>query len=90
MKSIFFLIEKIDPLTITQRIRIIKTYYKNGDSATALRGDYGEVINIERPVHHRFARSVGNIAIVSESVAVDSRVSIPRRCQELGLSYGTL
>ena len=36
---------KIDRLTITQRIKIIKTYYKNGDSATAtyraLRGDYG-------------------------------------------------
>ena len=32
-------------LTITQRIKIIKTYYKNYDSATAmyraLRGDYG-------------------------------------------------
>ena len=32
-------------LTITQRIKIIKTYHKNGDSATAtycaLRGDYG-------------------------------------------------
>ena len=33
-------------LTITQRIEIIKTYYKNGNSATAtayrfLRGDYG-------------------------------------------------
>ena len=35
----------MDRLTITQRIKIIKTYYKNGDSATAtyraLRGDYG-------------------------------------------------
>ena len=35
----------MDCLTITQRIRIIKTYYKHGDSATAthraLRGDYG-------------------------------------------------
>ena len=26
------------------------------------------VINIKRPVHHRFARSTENIAIVSESV----------------------
>ena len=35
----------MDRLTITQRIKIIKTYYKNGDSATAthhaLIGDYG-------------------------------------------------
>ena len=35
----------MDHLTITQRIKMIKTYYKNGDSATAtyrtLRGDYG-------------------------------------------------
>ena len=30
------------------------------------------------------------IAIVSEGVAVDPDVSIPRRFQELGLSYGTL
>ena len=32
-------------LTITQRIKMIRTYYKNGDSATAtyrdIRGDYG-------------------------------------------------
>ena len=35
----------MDRLTITQRIKMIKTYYKNGDSATAtyrsLSGDYG-------------------------------------------------
>ena len=35
----------MDRLTITQRMKTIKTYYKNGDSATAteraLRGDYG-------------------------------------------------
>ena len=35
----------MDHLTITQCIKIIKTAYKNGDSATvkygALRGDYG-------------------------------------------------
>ena len=76
----------MDRLTTTQRIKIIKTYYKNGDSATAtyraLRGDYGlhnrqttqaigksvkkfeetgVVTNIERPKHHRFARSAENI-----------------------------
>ena len=45
------------------------------------------VTNIEGPVHHRFARSAKNISIVSESVAEDPNVSIPRR---LGLSWGTL
>ena len=51
MKPIFFFsVEsltktKIDRLTIIKRIKIIKTYYKNGDSGTAmyrvLIGDYG-------------------------------------------------
>ena len=53
----------MDGLTVTQRIRMIKTYYKNGGSETAtyraLRGDYGlhnrptsqAITNIERPVH---------------------------------------
>ena len=47
------------------------------------------ITNIEKCVHHRFARSGENIAIVSESVALDPNVSISRRSQELGLSYGT-
>ena len=42
--------------------------------------------NIERPVHHRFALSAENIAIVSEAVAEDLNMSIPLRSQELGLS----
>ena len=50
----------------------------------------GAVKNIERPVHYCFAGSAKNIAIVSESVAEDPNVSMPRRPQELGLSYGTL
>ena len=87
-------------LTIIQRTKMIKTYYKNGDSAIAthcaLRGDYGfhnrptlqaigklmkrfegtrVVTNIERTVHHRFAGYAKNIAIVSESVAEDPKVS---------------
>ena len=37
------------------------------------------VTNIERPVHHRFARSAQNITIVSESAAEDPNVSIPCR-----------
>ena len=47
------------------------------------------VTNIERPVYQRFARSAENIDIVSESVAEDPNMSIPRRPQELGLSNGT-
>ena len=39
----------------------------------------GLITNIERPVHHRFARSAENIAIVSESLAEDPNVSVPRR-----------
>ena len=50
----------------------------------------GVVTNVEGPVHHRFARSVENNAIVSESVGENPKVSIPRRSMELGLSYGTL
>ena len=46
----------------------------------------GMVINIERAVHYRFACFAENIAIVSESVAEDTNVSIPCRSQELGLS----
>ena len=44
----------------------------------------------EEPVHQRFARSAENIAIVSESVAEDPNVYIPRCFLELGLSYGIL
>ena len=105
----------MDSLTSTQRIKIIKTYYKKYDSATAmycaLRGDYdlhnrptmqaivkimkkfeetAVVTNIKIPVHHCFARSAENIAIVSEIVAENKNVKIPRHSQELGLSYGTL
>ena len=50
----------------------------------------GVVTNIGRPVHHRFARSTDNIAFISESFAEDLNVPIPRRSQELGLSYGIL
>ena len=48
------------------------------------------ITNIERPAHHRFARSAKNFAIVSESVAEVPNMLIPRRSNELGLSYGTL
>ena len=51
---------------------------------------FEETANIIRPVHHRFARSDKNIAIISESVAENSNVSIPRRSQELEQFYGTL
>ena len=52
--------------------------------------DAGVITNIERPVHHRFARSAENVTVVSESVAENQNVSIPRRFQELRLFYGTL
>ena len=48
------------------------------------------VTNIERPEHHRFARSAEDIAIASESIAEDPNMTIPRRPQELGLLFGTL
>ena len=51
---------------------------------------YEVFTNIERPVHHSFDRSAGNIAIVSESAAEYPNVSISRHSQELGLSYATL
>ena len=51
--------------------------------------DTGIFTNIERLVHHSFARSAVNIAIVSECVAGKANVLIPPRSQELGLSYGT-
>ena len=53
-------------------------------------GETGVVTNIEKPVHHRFARSVQNIAIVSEIVAEDLNVLIPCRSQNLRQFYGTL
>ena len=46
------------------------------------------VANIERPVIHRFARSAEYIAVVSESGAEETNVSITCRSQELGLPYG--
>ena len=52
--------------------------------------DIGMVTNIERPVDYRIACFAEIIAIVSESIAEDTKVSIPSRSQELGLSYGTL
>ena len=45
----------------------------------------GVIINIERPVDHRFARSAENIAIVSENDTVDPNVSLPRRSYVLML-----
>ena len=94
----------MDRLTITQRIKIIKTYYKNGDSATAmyraLRANYGLR---NRPTAqlakeeicrdwsgHKYCEACAPCAIVTKSVAEGPNVSIPLRSQELGLSYGTL
>ena len=49
----------------------------------------GSVIDIARPVHHRNIRSAENIAVVAQSVEEDPNLSIPRRAQHLGLSYGS-
>ena len=46
----------------------------------------GMVTNIERRMHHRFARYAENIAFVIDSVAEDPNVSFPCCSQELGLS----
>ena len=50
----------------------------------------GVITSVERPKRYRYAHSVENITIVSESVAEDTNVSIPPRSQELELSYGIL
>ena len=50
----------------------------------------GVVTNTEILVDHHFARSAENIAIVSETVADDPNVSIPRLYQDLRLSYDAL
>ena len=76
---------KMDRLIITQRIQMIKIYYKNGDSATAtyhvLRAigkivkkfeETGVVTKIEKSVHHRFTRSAENIALVNRPSLVGS------------------
>ena len=82
------------------------THYLLEHSNTAthrvLRGDYvlhncptrqaiGKIVKkfIETGVEYKCWQAE-NITIVSESVAEDSNVSIPRYSQELGLSYGTL
>ena len=41
-------------------------------------------------MHHRFARFAKNVAIGSESVSESLKLAIPRRSQELRLSYDTL
>ena len=40
-------------------------------------------------MHHRFTRYAKNFAIVIENFTKDPNVSIPRRPQGLGLTYGT-
>ena len=48
------------------------------------------VTNIKRPVQHCIAHSAENIAIVSENITEYPNRNIPRRFEELWLSYGTL
>ena len=61
-------------LTITQRIEIIKTYFKNDDSTTAkyraLRGDYG--------LHNRqTTQAIGKIVKQSEVTGVVTNIERP-------------
>lgn len=50
----------------------------------------GSVADDFKPTRFRSARSVENIAATAASVDRDDSLSIPRRRQELGLSYGSL
>ena len=61
-------------LTITQRIKTIKAYYKNGNSATAtyraLRGDYG--------LHTRpTTKAIGKIVKKFEATGVVTNIEKP-------------
>lgn len=49
----------------------------------------GSVLDVQRPVRPRSARSVANIDATSASVRENPSTSIRRRSQQLGLSYGT-
>ena len=104
--NFFFSVESLtltnDRLTITKRIKIIKTYYKNGNSATvtyrALRGDYG--------LHNRpTPQAIGKIVEKFEETVMVTNIRRPVhrhfacsteniafvcRSQQLRLSYGTL
>ena len=65
---------KIGYLAITQRMRIIKTYYKNGDSVTAtycaLRGDYD--------LHNRpTMQAIGKIVKKFEETCVITNIERP-------------
>lgn len=50
----------------------------------------GSVCDVVRRLHHRNARTPENIGAVGASVDDDPNLSIPRRAQVLGLTYGTL
>ena len=64
-------------LSLLQWNQIVKKFEETG-------------VLIEKPVYHRFALFAENIAIVSDIVAEDTNVSIPRSSQALRLSYGIL
>ena len=64
----------MDRLTINQRIKVNKTYYKNGDSAIvryrALRGDYG--------LHNRpTMQAIGKIVKKFEETGVVTNIKTP-------------
>ena len=64
----------MDRLTISQRIKILKTYYKNDDSATAtycaLREDYGLH-------HHSTTQAIGKIVKKLEETEMVTNIEGP-------------
>ena len=84
MKPIFFLsvesltLTKMDRLTITQRIKIIKTYCKNGDSRwTAI--FCTKFSSVMKHISHTMGMLINEIAITSRKTHCLMR-SLVRRC----------
>ena len=50
---------------------------------------YGSVCDVKNTIRQKRKRTAENIVAVDQSVTENREQSIRRRCQELGLSYGT-
>ena len=91
---------KMDRLTITQRIKKIKTYYKNGDSATAMYHALREDCDLHNcPTTQAIGKILKKFKETGVFTNIDRPVqyrfarfveNIAHRHQELGLSYDTL
>ncbi|XP_055921798.1 uncharacterized protein LOC129952888 [Eupeodes corollae] len=86
---------KMDRLTISKGIQMVKAYYKNDHPATAtyraFKGDYVSHIRPTTQVVGKIVKkfeetelvtNIVNIAALSETVSEDPNVSIPRRYQD--------